>query len=851
MQTKEIAKDLYWVGTLDPDLKVFDIIMETKYGTSYNSYLLKGSEKSVLFETTKEKYFESYLETLQQLVSIQDIEYIVIDHTEPDHAGSIGKMLDQNPKIKLVGSAAAINFVKEICNRDFTSVIVKEGDTLSLGDKTLRFLSVPNLHWPDTIYTYIEEDKALITCDSFGTHYCLDAITNDKIENQDDYMESLRYYFDNIMGPFKPYVLDAVNKIKNLPIDVICPGHGPVLVENPMKIVEIYRQWSVEVNPNEKKTVIIPYVSAYGYTKMLAEKIREGIVASGDIDVKLHDMVDADYGLVVEELKWADGILLGTPTIIGEALKPIWDLTSSIFAKTHGKKLAAAFGSYGWSGEGVPHMMERLRQLGMNVYGTGLRVKFKPSASQLQDAYEFGYNFGASVLAGKIVEAKKDGFGYKRLWKCLVCGEIVEGDEPPEACPVCGVGPEQFVEVDVEEISYHKDTEENFLIIGNGAAGTAACEEIRLRNSSATIEMISDESTVGYNRPMLTKGIMSTIDALNFYIKPESWYQENRIKITLNQKVKSIDPKAKTVTLESGETRRYDKLILATGADSFIPPIPGTDQKGVIAIRNLADTNQIQEALKKAKAAAVIGGGVLGLEAAWQISKAGIPVTVIELAPQLMGRQLDEKASILLRKAVEAAGIETYVGVGIERIAGENGRAQGVKLADGTVVAADLVIMSTGVRPSIALAKDAEVPTGRSILVNEKMETGADSIYACGDCAEYEGVNFAIWPEALEMGKVAGANATGDNCVYNPVIPANAFAGMNTALFAIGDNGKDPEKKYKSIELLDDAKGTYEKLYFLNNRFCGGILLGDVNQSPKLIEGYQEQKPLAEMMEII
>ncbi len=847
MQTKQIKKDLYWVGTLDPDLRVFDIIMHTEFGTSYNSYVLKGSEKTVLFETTKEKFFDSYLESVKQVADIDHIEYIVVDHTEPDHAGSIGKMLEQNPKIKLVGSAAAINFVKEICNRDFNSVIVKDGDTLSLGDKTLRFLSVPNLHWPDTIYTYVEEEGILITCDSFGAHYALPEITNDKIANQDDYMSALRYYFDNIMGPFKPSVLSAIAKIEKLKIDVICPGHGPVLVEEPMKIVEIYRQWSTEISPNTKKTVVIPYVSAYGYTEMIAEKITEGIRASGDVEVKRYDMVSADPVLVAEELRWADGILLGTPTIVGEALKPIWDLTTSIFAKTHGKKIASAFGSYGWSGEGVPHIMERLAQLGMKLYGQGLRIKFRPNDAQLQEAYEFGFNFGSSVLAGEIVEPRKAG-GIKRLWKCLVCGEIIEGDQPPEACPVCGVGPEQFVEVEVEDVTFRKDTDERFVIVGNGAAGTAACEEIRRRNATASIEMISAEPTIGYNRPMLTKGIMTHLDDLNFYIKPLAWYDENKVKLTLNVTVERVDAEGKTLTLSNGESRSCDKLILAVGADCFVPPIAGADQEGVFTIRNLQDTNRIQEEMERAKAVAIIGGGVLGLEAAWELSKSGVKVSVIELVPQLMGKQLDDKASALLKDAGQKAGIEFYTGVGIEKISGEGGKVTGVTLADGTQVDGDLVILSTGVKPNVELAKEMGIETGRSIVVNARMETGKEGIYACGDCAEFQGVNVAIWPEALEMGKVAGANAAGDQEVYEPVIPCNSFSGMNTQLFAIGDNGKDPQKKYKSFELFDDAKGTYEKLYFLNNRFCGGILLGDVSKSAKLIEGYQKHEALEKMI---
>lgn len=373
--------------------------METEFGTSYNSYLLKTSEKTVLFETAKAKFLDGYLKALNKLVDIKDIDYIVVNHTEPDHAGSIEKLIEMNPNIKIIGSQVAIGFLKNIVNREFNGIIVKENETLSLGDKTLRFMSVPNLHWPDTMYTYIEEDKTLVTCDSFGSHYSFEGILLSKVTDNEGYLRALKYYFDCIIGPFKnPFMIKALDRIKDLEIDMICTGHGPVLDCRIDEIMEYYKKWSNVSNPNPRKTVIIPYVSAYGYTKELAEKIAEGIKASGDIDVRVYDMVEADKDKVLEELEFADGILFGSPTIVGEALKPIWDLTTSIFARTHGNKLASAFGSYGWSGEAVPHIIERLKQLRMKVVDEGFRVKFKPSESELSDAYDYGYNFGFLLL---------------------------------------------------------------------------------------------------------------------------------------------------------------------------------------------------------------------------------------------------------------------------------------------------------------------------------------------------------------------------------------------------------------------------------------------------------------------
>ena len=429
MKSLKLRENFYWVGIEDPGLRVFDIIMYTEYGTTYNSYVLKAGDKTILFETAKAKYFDDYLDKLREITDISSIDYLVVDHTEPDHAGSVERLLDLNPHLKIVATGCAIGFLKEIVNRDFVSIPVKDNQTMTIGNKTLRFLIVPNLHWPDTMYTYIEEDQILVTCDSFGSHYSFPDVLVSKVTDHDAYMKATKYYFDCIIGPFKPYMLKALDRVRQLDLSMICTGHGPVLDSGIPFLLDTYEEWCTVVNPNQKKTVVIPYVSAYGYTGQLAEKIAEGIRDSGEIDVRAYDLVTADQSKVLDELGFADGILFGTPTIVGEALKPIWDLTTSIFAGTHGGKLASAFGSYGWSGEGVPHILERLKQLRMRVVD-GFTVRFKPSATQLSDAYDYGYNFGCTLLEKE--NPKKT--GARKLVKCLVCGEIF--DSSLEICPV-------------------------------------------------------------------------------------------------------------------------------------------------------------------------------------------------------------------------------------------------------------------------------------------------------------------------------------------------------------------------------------------------------------------------------
>ena len=842
MNYKELKKDFYWAGVLDKDLRVFDIIMETEFGTTYNSYILKCDDKVVLFETAKFKFFDSYLENLKEIVDISKIDYIVVNHTEPDHAGSVEKLIEINPNIKIIGSTVAINFLKNIVNHDFYSLAVKDNDTLKIGDKTLRFVSVPHLHWPDTMYTYIEEDKTLVTCDSFGSHYCLDDIVLSKLTDNEGYMRATKYYFDNIIGPFKPHMLKALDKIKDLEVDMICTGHGPVIDCRIDEIKETYKNWCTVINPNPRKTVIIPYVSAYGYTKELAHEIEKGIKDSGDIDVRTYDLVETDTAKVLEEIGFADGLLFGTPTIVGEALKPIWDLTTSIFAGTHGGKLASAFGSYGWSGEGVPHIIERLKQLKMKVID-GFRVKFKPSKNDLKDAYEYGFNFGCVLLDKENKRVKKQ-VKEKILVKCVVCGEIF--DASLETCPVCGVGKENFIQVDVDETDFKQDTNEIFLILGNGAAGINAAKAIRERNTTCNIVMISNENVLSYNRPMLTKSMIAKFDANQLAIYDEDWYKENNITNILDKNVTDINTEEKIVTLEDEIKLKYDKCIYALGSESFIPPISGYEKEGVIAIRRISDTNRINNLLPNVKNAVVIGGGVLGLEAAWELCKAKCNVTVLELAPSLMPRQLDEKSGDFLGNIIKEAGIDLKLNVKIENIEGDQG-VTGVKLGDGEIIPADLVVVSCGIRANTAIAQSCGINVNRAIVVNEKMETNKQDIYACGDCAEFENINYALWAQAVEMGKVAGANAAGDLLTYETISAGLTFNGMNTSLFAIGDNGKDSNKKYKTVEFVDEQKQTYEKYYFVNNRLNGVILIGDTTKIVDLTVAVEENRLFSKM----
>ena len=843
MQTKalKLRENFYWAGILDDTLRVFDIIMYTELGTTYNSYIYKAGDKVILFETVKAKFFDDYLKELKEITDVTKIDYLVVNHTEPDHVGSVEKLLELNPQLKIIATPTAVSFLQNIVNRDFCSIAVRDEQEMQIGNITLRFLHVPNLHWPDTMYTYIEEEQALVTCDSFGSHYASEDILVSKVKNEDDYWKATKYYFDCIIGPFKPFMLKALERVRQLDVSIICTGHGPVLDAGIDKMYNTYEEWCTVVNPNQKKTVVMPYVSAYGYTGQLAEQIAKGIEDSGDIEVRRYDMVTADQAKVLDELGFADGILFGTPTIVGEALKPIWDLTTSIFAGTHGGKLASAFGSYGWSGEGVPHIIERLKQLRMRVPDEGFKVRFKPGEVDMLNAYDYGYNFGC-ILQDKENPKKKS--AKTTLVKCLVCGEIF--DSSLEVCPVCGVGKENFVPVEAEDTGYRRDTQNLYAIIGGGAAGLNAAKAIRERDKTGSIYMLSNEAYPAYNRPMLTKSLVAGLDAEQIAVQEASWYEENNICLLLGKNVVSIDTEKKEIHTDDGAKFKYTKLIYALGSECFIPPIQGADQPEVIAIRRLSDTQKVTELLPQTKEAVVIGGGVLGLEAAWELKKARCKVTVLELAPRLMGRQLDEGAGEMIKAVSEAQGITIHTGVQIEAIEGD-GHVTGVRLGDGRVFPAQLVIVSCGVRANVAVAKAAGIETDRAVVVNSRMETSAADVYACGDCAQYQGINYAIWPQAVEEGKTAGANAAGETLEYTGVPAALTFHGMNTALFAIGDNGSNPDLVYRTVEFKDMARKQYEKYYFRNNRLCGAILIGDVSRMGEMTEAVEKRASFGEL----
>ncbi|MCX5735658.1 MAG: FprA family A-type flavoprotein [candidate division NC10 bacterium] len=393
MQPVEVIPGIQWVGVLDTQLRVFDVIMQAQHGTTYNSYLVRGRDKVALVDASKGIFAETFLDTLRPAIDPKKINYMVCNHLEPDHSGALGDVLDVAPNAQVVVTKPGKNLVRAILNRDVKPMVVGDGDRIDLGGRTLRFISAPFLHWPDTMFTYLEEDQVLFSGDFLGAHYCDPRLFNDLIVNYD---EAFQYYFQVIMRPFKEYVRQALAKIESLPIKIVCPVHGPILRSDVGRYLEMYRAWSAEPPRGSKKRLLVFYVSSYGNTERMAQAIGRGIRAAG-ADADVLDLTKVDYRAMLDDMEAAEGIVVGTCTINGDALEHAWSLLSSMTTIKLKDKLGASFGAFGWSGEGPLMIAERMKGLKFRVPEEPMRVQLVPTEADLKSCEEYGKRLVAAL----------------------------------------------------------------------------------------------------------------------------------------------------------------------------------------------------------------------------------------------------------------------------------------------------------------------------------------------------------------------------------------------------------------------------------------------------------------------
>lgn len=369
-----------------------------------------------------------------------------------------------------------------------------------------------------------------------------------------------------------------------------------------------------------------------------------------------------------------------------------------------------------------------------------------------------------------------------------------------------------------------------YLIIGNGIAGLAAAKEIRKNDEKGSIVMVTNESSYTYYRVKLTEYLSKEeFNDNDLLVSKKEWYDENKVEVIISKIVEDIDVENSRIKLDDGQKIGYEKLLIATGSRPFIPPINGKFKEGTFALRTLKDLRYIQKYLKKCENVSVIGGGLLGLEAAWALKELGKKVTIVEFAPYLLPRQLDKEISEKLTEKLSKAGFEIYLNSQVEEILGE-GKVNGISLDGNREVKAEAILISSGIRPNLSLAIETEIEHAKGIKVDSNLKTNIDNIYAAGDVIEKDGMVLGLWTAANEQGKVAGSNMTGGDLEYNyPKLFTTLQIG-DIKLFSAGIID-DFDKVYEQKDL---ESGIHHKIFAKEGKIVGAILFGDLKEIVKV-----------------
>lgn len=378
------------------------------------------------------------------------------------------------------------------------------------------------------------------------------------------------------------------------------------------------------------------------------------------------------------------------------------------------------------------------------------------------------------------------------------------------------------------------------MIVGNGVAGSTAAENIRMNDADGNITILTDEDSPFYYRIRLNDYISGDLTEADLQAKKNQWYEEIGISLRLKTRGTGADVSNRFVITQKGDKLAYDKLLMASGSSSFIPPIKGVDKMGVFTIRNLQDARAIIAWAKGVRDVLIIGGGLLGLEAGNAFRKVNMSVTIVEFFPMLLPRQLDEKGAERLQAIMEVMGFKFRLGTKTEEIEGDD-EVSSVRLEGGERVPAGMVIISAGVRPNIGLAKDMGLDCDKGIKVDEHLRTTLPNIYAAGDVAEFRGMAYGIWPAAMEQGKIAGINMAGGDTVYNGTTMANTLKVVGIDLASSGDI--DAENKHESKTFVNEK--VYKKIVLEDNHIIGCIMLGDTSGFVKITKAISEKKDIS------
>lgn len=403
VQVADLTADITAIRSLDWDRDRFDIEFGLQNGTTYNSYLIRG-EKIALVDTSHEKFRQLYFDSLNGLINPQEIDYLIISHTEPDHSGLVKDLLQLAPNITVVGSKVAIQFLENLVHHPFQRQLVKNGDQLDLGNgHILEFVNAPNLHWPDTIFTYDHGSGILFTCDAFGMHYCSDDLYDEQLSAiEPDY----RFYYECLMAPNARSVLAAMKRMEPLGnINLVANGHGPVLKHNVTELLTHYRDWS-QAQTKAEKTVAVFYISDYGYSDRLCQSIAKGITKTG-LAVETLDLKSADPQEVKELASSAVGIVIGTPPVSGINAQEITGNLGTILASVNPKQYLGMFESKGDDDESILPLFNKFREVGLTKAFDPIRSAETPNESLYQRCEEAGTDMGQLLTQEVKVKQRK------------------------------------------------------------------------------------------------------------------------------------------------------------------------------------------------------------------------------------------------------------------------------------------------------------------------------------------------------------------------------------------------------------------------------------------------------------
>ncbi|MDT3670927.1 MAG: anaerobic nitric oxide reductase flavorubredoxin [Aromatoleum sp.] len=818
-----VKGNITWVGKQDWELREFHgSEYSTHKGSSYNSYLVR-EEKVALIDTVWTPYAQEFVDNLEKEIDLHKIDYIIANHAESDHSGALPALLARIPGTPIYCTENGVKSLKGHYHKNWNFQIVKTGDTLDLGNgKQLVFVEAPMLHWPDSMMTYLAGEAVLFSNDAFGQHYASEQMFNDLVDQEELRAECLKYYA-NILTPFSSRVTAKIHEVLsfNLPLEMICTAHGIIWRDNPAQIVEQYLAWADDYQENQ---ITLVYDSMWNGTRHMAEAITKGIRQEDPaVEVKMFNLANTDKNDVLTQVFKSKGILVGSPTVNNGMLPQVAALLEELRGLRFRGKHAAPFGAHGWAGGAVDRIGQRLEEAGFAVSG-GIEALWKPTDGALEECLAFGRDIArqwrgewepAEAAAPEQASSIKRSSAPKRKdakptaapaktplaaaveegsMRCRTCGWIYDPakgeagqgvhagtpwSEVPETflCPECLLGKSEFDPLNTHgsvasQVSADRDLQPApVVIVGGGSAAYQLVRAFRAQDADTPVLVITADAGSDYPKPQLVHGFSRKLGPSDLVQRtPEQIAREFNITILAHTQVDAIDPDNKTISFDD-EVRPYRDLVLALGADPWIPPLQGSAAGRVITLNNLADYERYLEQLAQGERVLVIGAGLTGTEVALDLAESGLQVRLTDVAPRTLAKLLPDFVSRELETRLAQKGCQLHLGDSIARIDSSDGGIV-VQLSNGESFEVDTVVATAGLRPRIELARDAGLDVNRGIKVNPQLRTSDPHIYALGDCAEIEGMVLPFMhPLSLSAQALAKTLAGDTTALRLPAMP--------------------------------------------------------------------------------